>query len=277
MRDKIRVAAIQMPIPDEKDAAGNLAVACALLERAGARRPDLVLLPELFTGLNVSSTVPGPETEKVGALAKRFGMYVVAPFYVRRGDKLYNCAVLLDRRGGVAGCYEKVHLWPWEAPVGGVTPGSGFPVFALDFGVVGLCICHDHEFPESARTLALQGAEIICCATRMPDPFQLPWLLLSRLRALENQAYVISAGCAENDCSTHIVGPRFRGPVIASAGMGTHVIDAELDLAWLRAERSGSPLDRTPREVPSPEAGERLKEVRSFCYLRDRRPETYRL
>jgi len=275
MQEKIRAAAIQMPIADETDARGNLALGCNLVEQAGTRHPDLVCLPELFTGLNVSSTIPGPETERLGALAKRFGMYIVAPFYVRRPDGLFNCAVLLDREGGVIGSYDKVHLWPWEAPVGGVTPGSGFPVFELDFGTLGLCICHDHEFPETARTLALKGAEVICCATRMPDPFQFPWLELSRVRALENQAYVVSVGCADNDCSTHIVGPNFRAPVIAAVGTGTHIIDAELDLDWLRSERQGSPLDRTPREVPSPEAAERLKEVKSFCYLRDRRPELY--
>lgn len=265
-----------MPISDEKDARGNLAVACALVEEAGKRRPDLVCLPELFTGLNVESSVPGPETVSLGGLARRHDMYIIAPFYVRRQEGLFNCSVLIGRDGRVEGWYEKVHLWPWEAPVFGVTPGSKFPVFQLDFGLLGLCICHDHEFPESARSLALGGAEIIVCSTRMPDPFQMPWLEISRVRALENQVYYVSVGCMDNDTSTHIVGPRFRGPVIAAAGLGNHIIDAELDLDWLRRERMGSPLDRTPREVPSPEAGDRLMEVRSFCYLRDRRPEAYR-
>lgn len=275
MKDVARVVAIQMPIPDEADAGRNLETACDLLDGAGARRPDIAILPELFTGLKVSSTVPGPETRAIGALARKHGMYVVAPFYVKQDGRLFNSSVLLDRKGEVLGQYCKVHLWPWEAPVFGVTPGSELPVFTLDFGVLGLCICHDHLFPETARTLALKGAEVICCSTRMPDPFQLPWLEISRVRALENQAFVVSVGASGNDTSTHIVAPWFRGPIIASVGTGTHLVEAVLDLKGLRAERERSPLYSVPKEVPSDEAARLLGLVRSHCFLKERRPEAY--
>jgi len=275
MKDAARVVAVQMPIPDETDAGRNLETACSLLEAAGTRRADIAFLPELFTGLKVSSTVPGPETRTIGALARKHGMYVVAPFYVQQDGHLFNSSVLLDRGGEVLGQYRKVHLWPWEAPVFGVTPGSELPVFALDFGVLGLCICHDHQFPETARALALKGSEVIGCSTRMPDPFQLPWLEISRVRALENQAFVVSVGASGNDTSTHIVGPWFRGAIIASVGAGTHLVEAVLDLKRLRAEREHSPLYATPKEVPSEEAAQLLAQVRSHCFLKERRPEAY--
>jgi predicted amidohydrolase len=264
-----------MEIPDEQDQEGNLKRACGLLDAAGARQTDLACLPELFTGLKVSSTVPGPETDEIGKLCRKHHMYVVAPFYVRGASSLFNCSVLLDRRGQVAGVYRKVHLWPWESPVFGVKPGEQLPVFALDFGVLGLCICHDHQFPETARTLALKGAELICCATRMPDPFQIPWLDLSRVRALENQAYVVSIGASFNDTSTHIVGPWFRGAVIAASGPGVRLVEAALDLKRLREERERSPLYSFPREVPSDEAGRLLAKVHSHCFLKERRPQAY--
>jgi predicted amidohydrolase len=275
MKDLIRAVAIQMPIPTEDQREENLSIAVNLLEQAGERKPDLVCLPELFVGLKVISSVPGVETEAAGAVAGKYGMYVVAPLYVRRPEGVFNCSVLIDRRGQVAGAYAKVHLWPWEAPVFGVKPGQDFPVFRTDFGALGLCICHDHQFPETARSLALGGAEVIHCATRMPDPFQLPWLELSRVRALENQVYVVSTGNSFNESSTHIVAPRFRGAVLAAAGPGTHIIEAELDLAWLRRQHEASPLYRYPKDVPSKECEDRLKETESHCFLKERRPSTY--
>ncbi len=109
----------------------------------------------------------------------------------------------------------------------------------------------------------------------MPDPFQIPWLEFSRIRALENQLFVVSVGASFNHCSTHIVAPRFTGPVVASAGPGIHIADAVLDLQWLRAQRLASPLYRTPKEVPSEEAAQLLRQVESHCFLKERRPETY--
>jgi predicted amidohydrolase len=275
MKDAIVALSIQMPIPTEEKGEENLDLACELLQRAGERGPDLACLPELFAGLKVHSSLPGVETRRVGELARRHGMYVVAPLYVRRAEGVFNCSVLIDRAGEVAGCYQKVHLWPWEAPVFGVKAGTDFPVFRTDFGVLGLCICHDHQFPETARSLALGGAEIIHCATRMPDPFQLPWLEFSRIRALENQVYLISTGASSNECSTHIGAPRFRGAVLAACGPGTHLVEARLELAWLRRQREASPLYRYPKDVPNQECEDRLRETESHCFLRERRPETY--
>lgn len=275
MKEKVKAIAVQMPIPDEADRDGNLATAVRLLEEAGARRPDLVCLPELFAGLKVHSRLDGPETRAVAQVAHQHRMYVVAPLYIEEDGAVYNCSVLIDRQGQAAGCYRKVHLWPWEAPVFGVKAGDSFPVFQTDFGPLGLCICHDHQFPETARALTLGGAEVLHCATRMPDPFQLPWLEFSLVRSLENQLYVISVGNSSNESSTHIVAPRFRGAVLAACGPGTHLVEAELDLAWLRRQRQASPLYRYPKDVPNQECEDRLKETESHCFLRERRPETY--
>ena len=151
MHDQVRVAAVQMEIPDETDRDGNLGIGSALVEQAGERQPDIVCLPELFTGLKPISEVPGPETDLLGKIARRFNMYVIAPFYIREQEDVFNSSVLIDRRGHVQGIYRKVHLWPWEAPVFNVTPGSELTVFELDFGIVGLCICHDHQFPENSN------------------------------------------------------------------------------------------------------------------------------
>ena len=66
MHDKARIAAVQMEIPSETDRDGNLEIGSALVEQAGKRKPDIVCLPELFTGLKPISEVPGPETDLLG-------------------------------------------------------------------------------------------------------------------------------------------------------------------------------------------------------------------
>src|SRR5439155_17665914 len=89
------------------------AAAVQLLEQAALDRPDIVCLPETFTGLGCgeadwiasAETVPGPTTDALGQVARRHAMWVICPLVQREGEKRYNAAVLLDRRGEVAGIY----------------------------------------------------------------------------------------------------------------------------------------------------------------------------
>ena len=95
----------------------NLVAAERLLTQAAAVEPDIVCLQELFalTGMPVedwpgaAETVPGPTSERIGGLAKRFGSYVVCPILERKGGRIYNASVLIDREGGIEGIYHKVH------------------------------------------------------------------------------------------------------------------------------------------------------------------------
>jgi predicted amidohydrolase len=87
-------------------------------------------------------------------------MYTCASLYEKRGDVVYNTAALYDRQGKLAGSYQKFYLYDPELDIG-VTPGDSFPVVRTDFGRVGFMICYDSWFPESARMLALNGAELV--------------------------------------------------------------------------------------------------------------------
>lgn len=109
----------------------NVAAAERLLDRAAAVQPDIVCLPEIFPliGMPVqewtpaAEAVPGPITERIGALARRFGMYVVCPVLERKGGRVYNAGALLDRQGRVAGVYHKLHPTLGELEAGGVGGG----------------------------------------------------------------------------------------------------------------------------------------------------------
>ena len=188
------------------DAFANLAV------KAGAQGADIVCLPEgidlVGTGLNyvqASESIPGPFTNKLSQIALKHRMYIVAGLIERDGEEIYNTAILINRQGELQGKYRKVSL-PREEIEGGIVPGDQFPVFDTDFGKIGMMICWDVTFPEAARALAANGAEII---------FLPIWggnFTLAQARAIENQVYVVSS---TYDMKSAILG--LEGEILAEA------------------------------------------------------------
>lgn len=104
--------------------------------------------------------IEGPTTRRVAELAAAYRMNVALPIAAVWRGALHNLVVFLDLQGNIVGVYAKVHPTRLERQRG-IVPGDDFPVFRLDFGVVGVLICHDLSFVESARILALRGAEIL--------------------------------------------------------------------------------------------------------------------
>jgi len=139
----------------------------ALLEEAARAKPDLVCFPEFCPvmglgekALEMAEPVPGPTTQRMGEAARRHAMYVVVPLPERRGDRLYNAAVFLDRRGEVLGTYHKFQPTIGEMEQG-ITPGTEAETFETDFGRVGAAICYDMKFVEVGQRLADNGARLV--------------------------------------------------------------------------------------------------------------------
>jgi len=107
--------------------------------------------------------IPGPTTDKVAALSKKYGMYTATNYQERDGDKCYNTTVLIGRDGKLIGKYRKVHLPASEHWY--TAGGSDYPVFETDIGRIGFSICHDIAFPEQCRIMAVNGADIILHST----------------------------------------------------------------------------------------------------------------
>lgn len=216
---------------------------------------DLILLPEGVTvvGTNrsyvdVAAPVPGEDTEFLGKLAREKQAYIAAGVYERDGDLVYNTSVLLDRAGNLVGKYRKVYL-PREELEGGITPGDAYPVFETDFGRVGMMICYDVFFPDPARALAVQGADIIL----MPI-----WGGPERLavaRALENRVYLAASGY---DHPTYIMDP--NGEILTQAREQGTVALTTIDLnrrhrePWLGEMRTRR-LKEIRTDVPLPAPG----------------------
>lgn len=164
-----------------------------LIAQAGKQDVDLIVLPECLTyyGLGKSysdcaEAIPGPSTQYFGKLAKEHDMYIVAGLLERDGHLIYNTSALVGPDGKLVGKYRKVTL-PRGEVEGGITPGHEYPVFETRFGKVGMMICYDGFFPEVARELSKNGAEIIGWPVWGCNP------MLGAARACENHVYVISS------------------------------------------------------------------------------------
>lgn len=249
------------------DPAANTATACALIADAAAQGVDLVVLPELFsTGyeLNIvgpripelAEPIDGPTVTALQQAARQANCYVVAGLALTHAmpGVAYNSAVLIDRSGNLAGVYDKQHLWALERFY--FRSGEGSPVFDTDFGRLGILICYDLGFPEVARMLALQGAEILVCPSAWCAEDMDVWDVNVPARALENTAFVVAVnrfGCEDElvmPGHTKVCNP--RGHVVAELQEETAgVLHVELDLDDVVRHRVSSP------------------------YLRDRRPDLY--
>ena len=132
------------------------------LDAAGKRSVDIALLPEGFNSFDIQKAEPpdGSAATLMACKAREWKMYVSGSYYQQRGDLRFNTAPLFDREGRLAGQYDKVQLYDPEM-YQGVTPGEEMHVFDADFGRVGIMICYDSWFPETARLLAYRGAELI--------------------------------------------------------------------------------------------------------------------
>jgi len=167
---------------------------------AGSERADLWVVPELFaTGYlfgsraeceRLAEPIPdGPTTRALIRLARETGAAIVAGIAERAPDgRLFNAAVAVDR-SGLRALYRKTHLFDREKEWFDAGD-SGFLVVALAGARVGLMICFDWRFPEAARTLALEGAQVIAHPSNLVLPFCQAAMVT---RALENRVFTVTA------------------------------------------------------------------------------------
>jgi beta-ureidopropionase len=139
---QVKVAAIAIGFGGSHDE--KLKLALEHLHTAGQSDVDIACLPEEFSGTK-AEPVPGPTTNAVGELARQYHMYVICPIREQAGDREYNTAVLLDRKGQVAGYYRKVFVF-WGEGVHCST--EGVKVFETDFGRISILTCFDLNYPE---------------------------------------------------------------------------------------------------------------------------------
>ncbi len=152
---QVKVAAICIGFGGQHEE--KLKLALDHLHTAGKNGVDIACLPEEFSGTQ-AEPIPGPTTEAVAQLAKQYNMYVVCPIREQAGDRQYNTAVLIDRKGQVAGYYRKVFVFWGE---GLHCSPDGVKVFETDFGRIGIFTCFDLNFPELWLKCDEMNADIV--------------------------------------------------------------------------------------------------------------------
>jgi len=168
-------------------------------------KPDVICLPELFDTIWVSESYkisevaedeknPGPVTHRIAEFAARHNCYILCPVYTKKEGSYYNSSLLIDRKGNIAGSYNKIHPVKSEILPQSVTDDVGIrpgakdqPLVDADFGKVGMQICYDANWFDGWDHCRKQGAEIIFFSSAFPGGRILNY------HALQCGCYVVSS------------------------------------------------------------------------------------
>lgn len=283
---QVKVAALQFSC--SKDVQENINKAEKMVREAADNGANIILLPELFERQYFCQekrydyydyALPlekNPAVNRFKEVAKELGVVIPVSFYERDIDRLFNTVAMIDADGRVLGIYRKTHIPDdhFYQEKFYFTPGdTGFKVFDTRFGCIGVGICWDQWFPETARCMAVQGAEMLLYPTAIGSEPILDvdssghWRRVMQGHAAANLMPVVAANrigvetvepCKENagqSSSLDFYGCSFiadaTGDIIASAKQEETILYGEFDLDALKEDRL------------------------SWGLFRDRRPETY--
>jgi beta-ureidopropionase len=259
--DEIKDAMLQKHIP--------------LIEQAGEKGVQILCFQEIFNTpyfcpgqdakwYESAETVPGPTTELMQAFAKKYSMVIIVPVYEKeQAGVLYNTAAVIDADGTYLGKYRKMHIPHtggfWEKFF--FKPGNlGYPVFQTRYAKIGVYICYDRHFPDGARCLGLNGAEIVYnpSATTVGQS-QYLWKLEQPAHAVANGYFM---GCINR------VGT--EAPWNLGKFYGTSYFVDPLGQIFACASEDNDELLIADVDLNL------IEQVRSkWQFFRDRRPETY--
>jgi N-carbamoylputrescine amidase len=255
MNQKIlRVGLVQQSCGDDREA--NLKASEAGVREAAKRGAQLVLLQELHASVyfcqhenpslfDLAEPIPGPSTERLGALARELKIVLVASLFERRAPGLYhNTAVVFERDGRIAGQYRKMHIPddPGYYEKFYFTPGdTGFHPIETSAGKLGVLVCWDQWYPEGARLMALAGADLLLYPTAIgwnpADPKDEQarqrdaWITIQRAHAVANGLPVVVANRVgfEPDPSGQTKGSQFWGHSFVCGPQGEFIAKAETE------------------------------------------------
>jgi N-carbamoylputrescine amidase len=274
---KMHVAALQLAFSDDMEM--NITAVSAAIRKAAKTGAKIILPSELFEGHYFCKTeedrffaraAPVDQHKAVRAmqkLARELKVYIPCSFFERDGPHYYNSLAMIDDAGEVMGVYRKTHIpdGPGYEEKFYFRPGNtGFKVWDTRYGRIGVGICWDQWYPETARAMMLMGAEILFFPTAIGDEPAAEELDTSRLwrramvgHAVSNVVPIVAANRTGVEGKMPFYGHSFitdeRGDLVAELGDKVEgVLDAVFDLDLIRKHRA------------------------TFGFFRDRRPDLYR-
>lgn len=260
----MRIALAQMAMDASMD--DNFAASLRLLGQSAREGADLVCFPEIqlspfFPQRPDADARPylmpldSPYIAKMQDACRKFGIFAAPNFYLNDGGCAYDTSLLIDDAGQLVGTQKMVHIAqaPQFYEQSYYTPSNdGFKVFDTRFGTIGIVVCFDRHYPESIRTEALMGADLILVPTAntTAEPAELfDWEV--RVQAFQNSVNIAMCnrtGVEEDMAfSGRSLVADFNGDVVAQAGAGEQLLYAEVDLPAATRARGEKPYTQLRR------------------------------
>lgn len=270
---EITVAIVQMR-PKLGEAEENLVKMSEMVSKiASQQKVDLIVFPELITSGNelgvrfteLAQRVPGPTINLMAQRANEYGVYITFGMVTKEKVEsvLYNSAVLVGPDGELLDMYNKIHLRGEERMA--FREGYQLPVIPTEVGNIGLMIGYDLAFPEVARSLVLDGAEVLCVMANWEAANIDEWKTYVRSRAYENAVFIAAANRVGEDVTLNFGG---ESMVVGPRGQVHATLANETDPA------TGAPLEGFA--VARIDLDEVRKYREEFQFIQNRQPIVYK-
>lgn len=241
----MKAALIQLRVSDNETSAERWLRVERIFAQLESEAIDLIVLPELW-GVGYGNyaayreeaePLQGLTVSRLTPWARRLRSHILTGSFIERATdrKHYNTSVMLDANGFMLGKYRKIHLFGYESEERRLlAAGRHTSEVYTPFGIVGLATCYDLRFPEQFRRMVDNGATMFAVAAAWPEIRLEDWRMLCRVRALENQSFLLACNHTgtwdgvSGAGHSMIVAP--DGSVIAEAGADEQVLIADLDM-----------------------------------------------
>lgn len=248
----MKIAAIQMSVVED-DKTTTIEKAVRRIRRC--KGADLIVLPEIWNVgfMSFHRYVPEAETAEgrtLGAMrdaAREVKAHLHTGSFVEKdAGRYYNSSYLISPDGDLLANYRKIHLFGYNSKETEIlTPGDAVVVADTPLGKLGMATCFDLRFPELFRRMIDQGAEIFLVCSAWPYPRLEHWLMLNRVRALENQSFLIAANSVGTNRGIQFVGHSLIvdpwGIAVSAAGDKEAILETAIDPADLHSAREEFP------------------------------------
>ncbi|MCP3873684.1 MAG: carbon-nitrogen family hydrolase [Desulfobacteraceae bacterium] len=248
----MKVASIQFSVVENNKNA-TLKKAKAAIEQC--HDADLVILPEIWNigfmsfdrYIKEAEKIDGPTITMLQGLAQHIDAYIhTGSFIEKENGHYYNTSLLLSPQGDILTTYRKIHLFGYKSrETELLTPGKSPVTVKTPLGIIGMATCFDLRFPELFRKMVDNGTQIFLVTSAWPHLRLEPWIMFNKVRALENQCFLISANSSGINNKVQFAGHSMLvdpwGSVIASAKDEETIVKSRIDLNKVQEARTTFP------------------------------------